>query len=184
MRARPGTPSGLGYPVRAIREGDLFYIHNFAPDRWPCGNPELGLIDTDAGPTKSLISGLGEQDRFWQLSFGRRPQAELYDLAKDPDCVNNVASDAAYATQASALREQLFAELQKQADPRVLGKGDVFDNYDSPQAKTKRQNTEARPKRISDDLVYLPVGDEVKPKRGASPFLTQSAEAGALHLCL
>jgi len=127
-RARPGTASGLGYPVRAIREGNLFYIHNFAPDRWPCGNPELGLKDTDPGPTKSFISDLGETNRFWQLSFGKRPEAELFDLTKDPDCVNNVANDGSYAAKATALREKLFAELRKQDDPRVLGKGDVFDN--------------------------------------------------------
>lgn len=138
--ARPGTPSGLGYPVRAIREGDFFYIHNFAPDRWPCGNPELGLKDTDASPTKSLLSELGEKDHFWQMSFGKRPSAELFDLAKDPDCVNNLANDEAYAKKATALREKLFAELKKQDDPRVLGKGDIFDNYASPQAKTTKQN--------------------------------------------
>ena len=46
-------PAGLGYPARAIRRGSLFYVHNFAPDRWPCGDPELGLADTDAGPTSS-----------------------------------------------------------------------------------------------------------------------------------
>ncbi len=137
--ARPGTPSGLGYPVRVIREGDLFYIHNFASDRWPCGDPDLGLKDTDAGPTKSLISELGEKDRFWQMSFGKRPQVELFDLAKDPDCINNVANDEAYATKVTALREKLFVELKKQGDPRVLGKGDVFDNYDSPRAKTTKQ---------------------------------------------
>src|SRR5207249_4448361 len=29
--ARPGTESGLGYPVRAIRSGNLLYLHNFEP---------------------------------------------------------------------------------------------------------------------------------------------------------
>lgn len=137
--ARPGTPAGLGYPVRAIREGDLFYIHNFAPDRWPCGNPELGLKDTDAGPTKAFINELGENDRFWQMSYGKRPPIELFDLSKDLDCINNLAGEASYAAKATALREKLFAELKKQDDPRVLGKGDVFDHYDSPRAKTAAQ---------------------------------------------
>lgn len=140
--ARPGTPSGLGYPVRAIREGDLFYIHNFAPERWPCGDPGLGLKDTDASPTKSFINELGEKDHFWQMSFGKRPQAELFDLAKDPDCVNNLANDAAYAKKATELREKLFAELKKQDDPRVTGDSDVFDNYTSPQVKTRNQKKE------------------------------------------
>ena len=137
--ARPGTYSGLGYPVRAIREGDLFYIHNFAADRWPCGNPELGLIDTDASPTKSFISQLGDKDRFWQMSFGKRPQVELFDLAKDPDCINNVADSEAYATKVRALRDKLFSELKKQDDPRVFGKGSIFDNYISPKEMKAKQ---------------------------------------------
>lgn len=143
-KARPGTPSGLGYPTRAIREGDLFYIHNFAPDRWPCGDPKLGLKDTDGSPTKSLINELDEEDRFWQMSFGKRPQVELYDLTEDPDCIDNLANDDAYQTKATALREKLFDELKKQGDPRVLGNGDVFDDYDSPRnRRPKQKNTES-----------------------------------------
>jgi hypothetical protein len=30
------------------------------------------------------------------------------------------------------LREELFAELTRQEDPRALGRGDVFDEYPSP----------------------------------------------------
>ena len=85
IRCRPGTESGLGYPARAIRQGSLFYVHNFAADRWPCGNVELGLLDTDDGPTKSLIEAAGPDDRHWQLCFGKRPADELYDLVTDPD---------------------------------------------------------------------------------------------------
>jgi len=136
VRCRPGTESGLGYPARAIRRDGLFYVHNFAPDRWPCGDPELGLADTDDGPTKQLIDGAGRDDRFWQLCFGKRPADELYDLAADPDCVRNIAADR--PEQVAALRGELFAELRRQADPRVLGQGDVFDGYRSPQPQKPR----------------------------------------------
>jgi len=129
LNARPGTEFGLGYPIRAIREGNLLYIHNFIADRWPCGNPELGLKDTDNGPTKKFIEGLGEQNRFWQLAFGKRQAEELYDLTSDPDCVSNLASQSAQQTKLTALRAKLMTELKKQNDPRVLGQGDVFDNY-------------------------------------------------------
>ena len=134
--ARPGTEAGLGYPSRALREGDWFYIHNFAPERWPCGNPELGLKDTDNGPTKKLLEDAGEQDRFWQLCFGKRPAEEFYDLSADPDCLKNLAADASCREKMAAQREKLLAELRRQADPRVLGQGDVFDRY--PSAKGKK----------------------------------------------
>lgn len=131
--ARPGTEAGLGYPVRGIREGNLLYLHNFKPDRWPCGNPELGLLDTDGSPTKTLVNDLGEKDRYWQLCYGHRPAEELFDVVSDPDCVKNLAADPAYQEIAGKLKDKLFAELKKQEDPRILGGGDVFDNY--PTAK-------------------------------------------------
>jgi len=129
LNARPGTEFGLGYPIRAIREGDWFYLHNFTADRWPCGNPELDLKDTDKGPTKKFIEELGDQNRFWQLAFGKRPTEELYDLATDPDCVKNLAANPTHQSRLIKLRETLLAELKKQNDPRVLGHGDVFDHY-------------------------------------------------------
>lgn len=129
--ARPGTPHGLGYPVRGLRSGNWLYLHNFAADRWPCGNPDLGLKDTDASPTKTLVEGLGESDRYWQFSYGKRPKEELFDLATDPDCVKNLADVADHQARKTELRETLFAELKRQEDPRILGQGDMFDNYPS-----------------------------------------------------
>lgn len=134
--ARPGSPAGLGYPARGIREGSLLYIHNFAPDRWPCGDPDLGLKDTDASPTKALIEAAGEGDVFWQHAYGRRPAEQLFDLSKDPDCVKNLAADPAHAAKVETLRTALMEELKRQKDPRALGQGDVFEQYLSPRTKT------------------------------------------------
>ena len=133
--ARPGSPAGLGYPSRAIRSGDWFYVHNFKPDRWPCGDPDLGFKDSDASPSKTLLMESGEKDPFWHHAFGKRPAEQLFDLARDPDCVTNLAADPDFATPVVALREQLMGELRKQHDPRVLGQGDVFDQYQSPRTK-------------------------------------------------
>ena len=137
--ARPGSPAGLGYPARAIRQGDFLYVRNFAPERWPCGNPELDLKDTDASPTKTLVTAQGEQSPFWQQAFGKRPNEQLFNLSKDPDCVSNLAADPAFAAKASALRDKLMAELKRQQDPRALGQGDVFDQYPSPRGISTNQ---------------------------------------------
>ncbi len=148
--ARPGSPSGLGYPVRAIREGSFFYVQNFAPERWPCGDVDLGLKDTDASPTKQFIENAGESTPFWQHAFGKRPNEMLFDLSKDRDCVLNLVDDPMYRAKAQQLRETLFAELKRQEDPRVLGKGDVFEQYDSPRSKavqTKEVPSEAQPQK-------------------------------------
>lgn len=43
--------------------------------------------------------------------------------------MSDLAATAAHADRKKALREQLLKELTEQADPRVLGKGEVFDKY-------------------------------------------------------
>lgn len=135
VRCRPGTESGLGYPARALRRGDLFYVHNFTPERWPCGDPDVALADTDAGPTKEAIEAAGRADRHWHLCFGKRPADELYDLSVDPDCVVNLAGAADRAADVRRLRDELFAELARQEDPRLLGRGGEFDAYPSPKPR-------------------------------------------------
>jgi arylsulfatase A-like enzyme len=147
--ARPGSPAGLGYPSRAIRSGDWFYVHNFAPDRWPCGDPHLGFKDSDASPSKTLLMESGEKNSFWQHAFGKRPAEQLFDLARDPDCVTNLVNDPGFATNVIALRQQLMGELRNQRDPRVLGQGDVFDQYLSPRVSGDEGAPESKRKKKS-----------------------------------
>jgi len=57
------------------------------------------------------------------------PQEEFFDLAHDRDCVKNLALGAQSSSLLSALREQMHAELREQGDPRMEGKGAIFDEY-------------------------------------------------------
>ncbi len=133
----------LPYPQRAMRTRDHLYIYNFAPDRWPAGDP-CGLddpqasapafadletdtmicyADLDASPTKAwMIHHRAEADvqRAFALGFGLRPQEELYDLATDPDYLHNVAGQAQFADVQATLKDRLFALLRQQRDPRVV----------------------------------------------------------------
>jgi N-sulfoglucosamine sulfohydrolase len=137
--AREGN---LPYPQRAIRTRDYLYIRNFAPDRWPMGDPcgmddpqaqapsyeELAndtfaaYADLDASPTKAwMVHHRGEAQvrRLFEMGFGRFPPEELYDLRVDPYHLHNVAEDPAYADTRAALADQLMGVLREQADPRV-----------------------------------------------------------------
>ena len=67
--------------------------------------------------------------KLFELAFSKRPAEELYDLDKDPDQLNNVAAEPGYAKVKKKLAAALMAELKATKDPRVLGKGDTFDNY-------------------------------------------------------
>ncbi len=127
-----GRPNNHGYPIRGIVTAEHLYLHNYEPGRWPAGNPETGYLDTDGGPTKSLILDLGRanrSDRFWQLNFGMRPADELYDLRNDHDCVHNLSTDPAHAERMTALRQRMETMLKSQNDPRMNGRGEVFDQY-------------------------------------------------------
>jgi N-sulfoglucosamine sulfohydrolase len=131
-RTDVGRPHDWGYPMRGIVTADYLYVRNYEPSRWPAGNPETGYLDTDGSPTKTLILELGRQtraDRFWQLNFGLRPADELYDLRTDADCVHNLATNPAHSAHLKELRETMETELKSQGDPRMLGRGQVFDEY-------------------------------------------------------
>ncbi|MEO0509933.1 MAG: sulfatase [Verrucomicrobiota bacterium] len=122
-----GRPKDWGYPVRAIRQGNLFYIHNFEPTRWPCGNPSTGFRDTDKSPTKTAIYDTGVGSDYWNQNLGKRPKEELYDVSQDPDCVDNLATNPEYATQMAALQTELFRQLEAEGDLRMSGKGEWYE---------------------------------------------------------
>jgi hypothetical protein len=128
-----GRPNDVGYPIRGISKNDMLYIHNYETSRWPAGNPETGYLNCDAGATKTDILNArrnGSDRRYWEMAFGKRTSEELYDLKADPDCVNNLADKPQYQSQKTQLRLQMERELKVQGDPRMFGKGDVFDRYE------------------------------------------------------
>ena len=127
-----GRPDDGGYPVRGMVQGDYLYIENFAPDRWPAGNPETGYLNCDGSPTKTLLLEARtnpEMNEFWAWSFGKRPATELYNIRNDPACMVNLANEEKLAALHDTMREELFAELRVEGDPRMLSRGHIFDEY-------------------------------------------------------
>lgn len=136
-----GRPHDWGYPIRGIVKNGWLYLMNYEPTRWPAGNPETGYLNTDGGPTKTIIleGRLGEQThKYWKLCFGKRPAEELYQIAKDPDCLKNLADSPEHAARKQALHDQLMADLAAQNDPRVQGRGFIFEQY--PYADKSHRN--------------------------------------------
>ena len=127
-----GRPKDVGYPVRGIVKDGYMYLINFKNDRWPAGNPETGYTNTDGSPTKTEILNLnreGKNKEYWQLNFGKHPEEELYKIDEDENCLINLAENKDYKNIKKSLKKLLISELKKQNDPRMFGKGDVFDNY-------------------------------------------------------
>jgi hypothetical protein len=91
------------------------------------------LGDCDNGPTKKYLVDHKDDDdehrRLYELSFGKRPEFELYDMEKDPGQMNNVADQVEYADVKQQLQKQLKTELASTSDPRETG-GDAEQIFD------------------------------------------------------
>lgn len=123
-------PDGATYPVRTLRNREFLYMVNYYPERWPTGGPEFVSSnktfhgDVDACPTKTYLVDPANQKKYareYELCFGKRPAEELYEIAADPDQVNNLASDPKYSETRQKLRSELDAYLTTTNDPRMAG---------------------------------------------------------------
>ena len=135
-----GDRLSVSYPSRAIRTDRYLFVYNFKPNRWPGGDPQYGLLNCDSSPTKTYLQSILKSDteyRFYEMSFGKRPQEELFDVVNDPDCINNLADDPQHQKIKNRLWNQLKQELTSQEDPRILGNGDIFDFY--PNCRIEKQ---------------------------------------------
>ena len=132
--------NNLSYPIRAMRTKQFLYIRNFKPERWPAGAPER--IDKNG----NLVPGYHDIDQFterytyihrndpevrkyFELAVGKRPAEELYDITKDPGCLENLAAKDDHKEILADLRKQLEDHLKETKDPRVMGNGDIWETY-------------------------------------------------------
>ena len=124
-------PDNLGYPCRCIKTDDYLYIRNYTPDRWPAGDPE-DYADADDGPSKEFMIQHRDDDsvkELFRLAFDKRPEEELYAAGDGPSNMRNLAADPAHAQIKDELRTRMEAELAQQRDPRMHGRGWIFDTY-------------------------------------------------------
>jgi N-sulfoglucosamine sulfohydrolase len=127
----------LSYPCRAVRTNEFLYIRNLRPDRWPAGDPEMWKAvgpfgDIDGGPTKDLLLNRRDDPAirpYFGRSCAKRPPHELYDLARDPWELNNVADKEEYAPVLAKLKRDLQAWMEETGDPRAKTDDDRFDRY-------------------------------------------------------
>ena len=140
----------LGYPQRGVRTREYLYVRNFHPERWPAGAPQkmgtgsypsdvsalgpmhAGYHDIDACPTLDFMIAHRDEKAFapyLHWSVDKRPSEELYDIKKDPGCLNNLAGNAQYSDIQGRLAKQLESFLTKTGDPRLVGDGEIFETY-------------------------------------------------------
>lgn len=109
---------------RAITDGRYHYIRNFRPDRaqgeylaymFETPTTQVWKARFDAGTLTPV------QSMFWRP----KPPEELYDLAVDPDALQNLAGAAAHAAAKARLRDALYRHMVDTRDLGVLPEADM-----------------------------------------------------------
>ena len=143
-RHSSSRPNNLGYPARALRTQQFLYIRNFAPERWPAGDPrqfdapgQLGIMheaycDIDGGPTLTFLvanhadAAIG---KFLQLAVEKRAREQLFDIRKDPACLDDLAAKSEFAPDLKQLREAMDHYLTDTGDPRMGPNPEIWETY-------------------------------------------------------
>jgi len=132
--------NNLTYPIRAVRTQNFLYIKNFKPERWPAGAPEKFGKDGSIEPgyhdidhfTESYLYVNRENEtikKYFDLAVAKRPEEELFNIKNDPGCLLNLAGKDEYQEILIDHRNQLESRLKETEDPRVMGKGDIWEEY-------------------------------------------------------
>jgi uncharacterized sulfatase len=111
------------YPSRAVRDERWKYIRNLHPEF--AFTTHIDLVAGDLGQraffsTWEAAAKTNRQAAAILKRYHARPAEELYDLVKDPQEQQNLASDPQCAGQLAGLRVELDAWLQAQGDPQQL----------------------------------------------------------------
>ncbi|MRI00632.1 sulfatase-like hydrolase/transferase [Kriegella sp. EG-1] len=124
-----GRPNDVGYPIRGMHKNNMLYVKNYEIDRWPKGNPETGYLNTDGSPVKTEILNLRRagKKKYWKMNFGKRVAEELYDISKDPFCINNLANNVEYSELKQSLKSEMEMKLLAQGDLRMSGYGHLYE---------------------------------------------------------
>ena len=143
---------GQRAPMRAIETDRFLYIFNpwsseppsefFRP--WSFGRFDLWSAARGTG-TFRRMEELGKYDRrlAWRVDlFKHRVPEELFDITLDPDCLNNLVHDPAYAEQLQVLRDRLGRWMDETGDHALT----AFESRDNPAALAayvREQNTQS-----------------------------------------
>lgn len=133
----------LSYPQRMMRRGDFLIIWTARPERDPAGQarsivdgklspPHSAYYDIDDSMIKRELVARRDDPTiapFFHLAVDKRPEWQLFNVAEDPECLHDLAGDPDHAQIFAEYRKQLTETLKATGDPRVLGHGQVWEDY-------------------------------------------------------
>ncbi|MEN1682007.1 MAG: sulfatase [Planctomycetota bacterium] len=131
---------GRPYPMRAVHTKEYVYVFN----PWSDGERHF-LCAANYYQSYKLMEKLAPQDdaiRARLDHLDHRATEELYDLAKDPDCLNNVIDSPAHSEAAERLRGEL-ADWMRRTDDYALAAFQVRDDPAALRAFNDRLEADA-----------------------------------------
>ena len=133
-------PEGNIYPMRAMRKKDYLIIWNPIPDMYPAGHPDpqynfnyYPYGDVDNSPSKDFLLSLHnnpDMKIYYDMSWGKRPEYELYNVKEDPFQMNNLAGREDHIDLLAQLSRELKDYLVERGDLRMADKEDIY--YKAP----------------------------------------------------
>jgi hypothetical protein len=106
-------------------------VWNMKPERYPTGNRFHESVAA-AVVQKEIIrlkDNNAQTKKMYEDALGFRPEFELHDMKNDPYGLINRAEDPAYKEIFNRLLASLKEQLTRNGDPRLHGKGDIWESY-------------------------------------------------------
>lgn len=139
------TPGVQVYPMRAIHTATYTYIFN----AWSNGTEKFSG-ECHSGLTMKAIEKAAATDekirkRMNHLLF--REKEELYDIVKDPWCLNNLAQDPEQSEILAGLKKQMERQMISTSDPLLpsFTKGDPIPSSWLVKGEAKKEKTKKIP---------------------------------------
>jgi N-sulfoglucosamine sulfohydrolase len=103
------------YPMRCIQNEDFGYIYNF----WSDGQTEISGDATGGLTWRAMIEAAKTDPEIAKRVelYKHRVPEEFYNIKDDPDGLNNLANDPAYADELNKFRGKMLETMKKYNDP-------------------------------------------------------------------
>ncbi len=133
----------LSYPQRMMRRGDFLIIWNARPDLDPAGEARE-IVDGELSAAHSAYYDIDDSmikrellakrddayiGPFFHLAVDKRPEWEFFNVKDDPESLNDLADDPDHAQVFAEYQKQLSDTLTDTGDPRLVGYGQVWEDY-------------------------------------------------------
>lgn len=119
--------------MRLVSDGRFIYIRNFRPDL-PYSQRIDYMFRARGYQSWAELARQGKLTPATAMFWGEKPSEELYDMARDPDSVQNLAGDPAHRDTLEKLRAALRRRMLELKDNGLLPEGSPLEGYDASHA--------------------------------------------------